>query len=263
MIKTCKHLECIGYKVTYLDVDKEGIVTPEAVQGAITEDTILISIGYANSEIGTIQPIKEIAKIKGKVLLHTDASQLSSVNVNDLGVDMLTLNGNKLNGSHAALLYIKENVSIQPIMFGGSQEYGLRPGTENLPAIINLVKGIDEEHIHVKYRDYFVTRLTSLPNITLNGHPTRRLCNNVNITIQGVDAETVLNHLSEKGIFASAGSACRANVQEPSHVLKAISLSDEEARSSIRFSLGKDTTKEELDEVVEVLAEIVKSLRAI
>ena len=261
VLNTCKYLETTGYDVTYLDVDKEGLITAQQVQEAIKEDTFLITIGYANSEIGTIQPIQEIAKIKGKVLFHTDASQLCSVNVQ--GIDLLTLNGSKLNGSHSALLYVKEGVQIEPIMFGGNQEYGLRPGTENLSAIISFVKALDEDHIHVKYRDYFITRLTSLPNITLNGHSNKRICNNVNIIIKDVDAETLLNHLSEKGIFASAGSACTANVQEPSHVLKAIGLSDDEARSSIRFSLGKETTKEELDEVVEAVAEIVKSLRAI
>ena len=277
VLETCKFLEQEGFSVTYLDVDKYGRVNPKDVEKAITRKTILVSIMYANNEVGAIQPITEIAAIvkKKKVFFHTDACQAGTLDldVRKLGVDLLTLNSNKVYGPKGAgLLYVREGVKVEPLIHGGGQEYGLRSGTENVVAIAGFARALElaqkekeaENKKLQKLRDYFVVEIQKkVPGTILNGHPTERLSNNVHLSFAGVEAETVLSYLDQKGIYASAGSACTANEIETSHVLKAMKISEKAARGSIRFSLGKKTTKRDVDKVVEILSEIVTSLRKI
>ncbi len=274
VLETCKYLEKEGFKVTYIEVDQYGKVNPNDVKKAIIKKTILISIMYANNEVGTIQPIKEIAAIakEKKILFHTDACQagMLDLDVQKLGVDLLTLNSNKIYGPKGAgLLYVKERVHIEPLLHGGGQEYGLRSGTENLTAIVGFAKALDlaqQEQKEAKrlqgLRNYFIAQVKKrIPNTHLNGHPTERLSNNVHLSFEGVEAETVLSYLNQKGIFASAGSACTANEIEISHVLKAMNVPEKLARGSIRFSLGKYTPKEDIGKVVNFLIQIISNLR--
>ena len=275
VLETCKFLEGEGFKVTYLKVDQYGRVNPKEVEKAITKKTILVSIMYANNEVGTIQPIKEIAAIakKKKVLFHTDACQAGflALDVQQLGVDLLTLNSNKIYGPKGAgLLYLRKGVEIQPLIHGGGQEYGLRSGTENVAAIRGFGKALglaqrekEQENKRLQeLRAYFVSEVRKkILNTLLNGHPTERLPNNVHLSFAGVEAETVLYYLSLQGIFASAGSACTANEIEVSHVLKAMNVPEKLARGSIRFSLGKYTGKRDIDKVIAVLVQVVNSLR--
>ena len=277
VLETCRFLEQEGFTVTYVEVDKYGRVNPEDVEKAITKKTILISIMYANNEIGTIQPIKEIVEIakKKKVLFHTDACQAGylDVNVQELGVDLLTLNSNKIYGPKGAgLLYVKEGVAIQPLIHGGGQEYGWRSGTENVPAIVGFAKALQlaqqekvKENKRLReLRDYFISTVQErIPKTFLNGHPKERLPNNVHLSFEGVEAETVLSYLNQLGIYASAGSACTANEMEISHVLTAMKIPEKLARGSIRFSLGKGTSKKDVDKVIKVLAEVIPSLRKV
>src|SRR3989344_2712667 len=277
VLETCKYLEQEGFAVTYLDVDRYGRVDPKAVEKAITKKTILISIMYANNEVGTIQPIKEIAAMakKKKVLFHTDACQAGGLDlsVKDLGVDLLTLNSNKIYGPKGAgLLYIKEGVRVEPLIHGGGQEFGLRSGTENVPAIVGFAKALElaqkekesENAKSEKLRDYFISEvMKKIPNTFLNGHPSERLPNNVHLSFEGTEAETILSYLNQKGIYASAGSACTANEITVSPVLKAMKVPEAASRGSIRFSLGRYTSKKDVDTVVKVLAEIISSLRKV
>src|SRR3989344_7866609 len=267
VLETCKFLEGEGFKVTYLKVDQYGRVNPKEVEKAITKKTILVSIMYANNEVGTIQPIKEIAAIakKKKVLFHTDACQAGylDLNVQNLGVDLFTLNSNKIYGQKGtALLYIKEGVKIEALIHGGGQESGLRSGTENVPAIVGFSKALelaqeekDAENKRLEeLRDYFIAEAqTKIDGVTVNGHPTERLANNVHLSFVGVDAGTILSHLNLKEIYASAGSACTAHEITISHVLKAMKIPEALARGSIRFTLGKETSKNDIDEVVRAL----------
>lgn len=274
VLETCKFLEQEGFSVTYLDVDQFGRVNPKDVEKAVTKKTILISVMYVNNEVGTIQPIKEIAAIakKKKVLFHTDACQAGALdlNVQRLRVDLLTLNSNKIYGPKgASLLYVREGIELQPLIHGGGQEYGLRSGTENVPAIVGFTKALSlaqkekqkENQRLQALQNYFVHQLQkNIPNTSLNGHPTERVPNNVHLSFEGVEAETILYYLSLRGIYASAGSACTANEITVSHVLKAMKVPENLARGSIRFSLGRRTTKEDLDKVVKILADILFSL---
>jgi len=277
VLETCKYLEHKGFSVTYLGVDKYGRVDPKELEKAITSKTILISIMYANNEVGTIQPIREIAAIakKKNVLFHTDACQAGSLNLNvqDLGVDLLTINSNKIYGPKGAgLLYVRQGLKIEPLIHGGGQEEGIRSGTENVAAIVGFAKALElaqqgkekENKRLQELRDYFISEvMTKILNTFLNGHPTERLPNNVHLAFAGVEAETVLSYLNQEKIFASAGSACTAKEIEISHVLKAMKVPERLARGSIRFSLGKETSKNDIDEVVKVLSEMVLSLRKI
>ena len=277
MLESCRFLEQEGFTVTYVGVDKYGKVNPKAVEKAITSKTSLISIMYANNEVGTIQPITEIAAIarKHKVLFHTDACQAGYLNldVQDLGVDLLTLNSNKISGPKGAgLLYVKEEIAIQSLIHGGGQEYGLRSGTENVPAIVGFAKALElaqqekqkENKRLQELRDYFIATVQErIPNTFLNGHPTERLSNNAHLSFEGVEAETVLSYLNNQMIYASAGSACTANEIEISHILTAMKIPEKLARGSIRFSLGKETTKKDVDKVVTVLAKVILSLRKV
>ena len=236
VLETCKYLENQRFSVTYLDVDIYGRVDPKEIEKAITPKTILISIMYVNNEIGSIQPVKDIAAIcsRHKILFHTDACQAGNLNldVQELGVDLLTLNSNKMYGPKGAgLLYVKEGVALQPLIHGGGQESGLRAGTENVSAIVGFSKALEltqsekeRENKRLKeLQEYFISQIQKIiPNTHLNGLAAERAPNNVHISFEGVDAETVLSYLDQEGICASAGSACTANIIEPSHVLKAM-----------------------------------------
>jgi cysteine desulfurase len=270
-----------GAEVTLLPVYKEGIVRVEDVKNAIKENTVLISVGYANSEIGTVQPIKEIGdlikeenkKRKNKIIFHTDAVQAINylpTNVNDLGVDMLTLSGHKIYGPKGvAVLYIKEGIKISPIIYGASQEKGIKPGTENIFAIAGLGFAIEEvkknDNKKIKnYRDKIIdTILKDIPRTTLNGNREKRLPNNINISFDGVEGESLMIALDMEGIAVSTGSACASKSLAPSYVLMAIGSSHERAHSSLRISLGRYTTEKEIDYFLEKLPIIVEKLRKI
>lgn len=287
-VETCKYLEKQGFQVSYLDVDKNGLVNPKDVEKAIKKSTVLISIIYANNEIGTIQPIRRIASVAGKhkLPLHVDACQtgLLELNVKKLNVDLMTLNGSKIYGPKGiGVLYRKSNLQLEPLIHGGNQESTLRSGTEHVPGIVGFAKALaliqKDKNIIIKQqssmRDYFIQRIQkNIPDTKLNGHPTSRLSNNINISFTGVEAESLLRYLSQEGIYASSGSACssnkkdyrtskKANKIEISRVLKAIGLSKEDALGSIRFTIGNGTTKRSMDHVVSVLKKIVISLRKI
>lgn len=278
VLNPIKFLEKQGFDVTYLDVGKDGIVEPKDIEKALRPETILISIIYANNEIGTIQPISEIAKImkNHKAIFHIDACQATGyldIDVEKLGVDMMTVNGSKIYGPKSVgFLYVKKGTKLSPIMYGGDQEKKLRPGTENVPAIIGLAEAIKlvdkEKKKEVKrltvLRDYFIGRLTNeIPNIFLNGHPTKRLPNNINISIMGIEGESVVLYLDNLGVSCSTGSACTSDSLEPSHVIMALGGSHELGHSSIRFSLGKRNTKKDIDYIMKILPNIVKKLRSI
>ncbi len=277
-LRCCEWLEAQGFKVTYIEPDKNGLITAKQVEEVIQENTILISLSYANNEVGTINPIKKIAKIanKYKIPFHVDACQAAnylSFDVKDLGVDLITINGSKMYGPKGvALLYIKKEVEIKPLIFGGKQEENLRAGTLNVPGIIGLAKVLElaknektkeSERLEL-LRDEFIEKvLSKFPDTYLNGHKTKRLPNNINISFLGIDAETLLLTLSSQGIYVSNGSACSAGTVKASHVLKAMGQDKYRAQSSIRFSLGKETTKEELDKVITILKRTISSLRKV
>lgn len=277
VLETCAYLEKYGgCKVTYINVDKNGRVNPQDVEKAITKKTILISVMYANNEIGTIQPISEIARIAQKhhVLFHTDACQAAGsldINIQRLGIDLLTLNGSKIYGPKGTgLLYVRDGVQFVPLVHGGGQEFGLRGGTEHVAGIVGFAKALElAERDRIKeakrlraLRDYFMGRvLAEISECRVNGDRVQRLPNNINLSFKGIDAEILLKMLSAEGIYVSAGSACTANSVVVSHVLKAIGLPDDLAMGTVRFTLGRKTTKKELDFVLRLLGQIVALLR--
>ena len=278
VLVTCKFLEKRGFKVTYLPVDKYGLVDPESVRKAITDKTILISIMHANNEIGTLQPIGEIGKIarKAKIYFHTDAVQTVGhipVNVNELKVDMLSFSAHKLYGPKGVgVLYIRKGTKVTSLIHGGEQEQGRRAGTENVPGIVGLGKAIELAGLDIANE---TARLITLRNVLikgilekiehsrLNGHPEQRLPNNVNVSVDFIEGESTCLNLDLEGICISTGSACSSSDAEPSHVLLAIGLSHEQARSSLRFTMGRLTTAEDIERVLEVLPRTVARLRAI
>ncbi|GAB6275185.1 MAG: cysteine desulfurase NifS [Peptococcaceae bacterium] len=278
VIETCKFLEKRGgFKVTYLPVDGYGLVDPQEVKKAITNKTILVSIMHANNEIGTIEPIEEISTCvkEAGILFHTDAVQTVGhipVNVDELGVDLLSISAHKLYGPKGVgALYIRKGTRIFPFMHGGEQERGRRAGTENVPGIVGLSKAIElarqemgEEAQRLVYlRDRLIQGLLeNLDHVHLNGHPFRRLPNNVNISVDFVEGESMLLNLDLENICASTGSACSSSSLEPSHVLRALGLPPEQAHGSLRFTLGRENTADEVDLVVEALSRIVTRLRA-
>lgn len=275
VLHACEWLEKNGFEVTELGVDKFGLVNPRDVESAIRKDTILVTVMYANNEIGTIQPIKEIAEIckKRKVLFHTDACQAAGymdLDVKSLGIDLLTLNGSKIYGPKGiGILYVKKGTNITPLLHGGGQEFGIRSGTENVPSIVGLAKALElaqkekysESRKLAKLRDKLIAELLKIPNSQLNGHATKRLPNNANVSFYGVEGESVLLMLNEKGVFASTGSACSAKSIEASHVLLAIGLPHELAHGSIRFSLGRNTSEKDLGYVLHILPKVIENLR--
>ncbi len=275
VLETCKYLETAGFKVTYLSVDKFGLVSPSEVRKALRNDTILISLMYANNEIGTIEPITEIGKLaqQYKIPFHTDACQAGSLelDVEKLKVDLMTLNASKIYGPKGVgILYKRKGIQLEPLYHGGGQEGGLRSGTENVPAIVGFATALEliqKEKINEnkriqQLRDYFIADvLTQIPDTVLNGHPTKRLPSNAHFSFAGVEGEAVVRHLSQKGIYVSSGSACSSQEIEVSHVLKAVKSAH--ALGGVRFSLGKDTTKEELKYVIRVLKMVVGGLRKV
>ncbi|MCD8180410.1 MAG: cysteine desulfurase NifS, partial [Firmicutes bacterium] len=277
ILSACEYLEKHGFEVTYLDVDEYGIVSAQAVEDAITDKTILISVMTANNEIGSIEPIKEIAEIakRHKVIFHTDAVQAighMKINVSELGVDMLSLSAHKFHGPKGVgMLYIRNGVRIDNLIHGGGQERGKRAATENLAGIAGLAKALeiavndlDENTAHMrKMRDRLIEGIRkNIPYCRLNGpDDDRRLCNNVNFSFQYVEGESILMMLDMKGIAASSGSACASGSLDPSHVLIAIGLPHEIAHGSLRLSVGEDTTEEDVDYVIETLPPIIQRLR--
>lgn len=277
ILHTCEYLEKRGYEVTYLDVDENGIVDLEQLKASIREDTILISIMFANNEIGTIQPIKEIGEIahEHKILFHTDAVQAFGqvpINVDEYHIDMLSASGHKLNGPKGiGFLYIRKGVKIRSFVHGGAQERKRRAGTENVPGIAGLGKAVERAVATMKertdreieLRDYLIGRIEKeIPYCRLNGDRTRRLPNNVNFSFQYVEGESMLIMLDMKGICASSGSACTSGSLDPSHVLLAIGLPHEIAHGSLRMTLNEEITKEDLDFVVDTLKESIQNLRS-
>lgn len=276
VLHTCEYLEKQGFEVTYLDVDEHGLVSPEDLEAAIRPDTILITIMFANNEIGTLEPIAEIGKIarENGVLFHTDAVQAFGqvpINVDELHIDMLSASAHKLNGPKGiGLLYIRKGVKIRSFIHGGAQERSRRAGTENVPGIVGFgaaaeraVRIMEEKTAKEKeLRDYLIKRmLEEVPYSWLNGHPQMRLPNNVNFSFRFIEGESLLIMLDMKGICASSGSACTSGSLDPSHVLLAIGLKHEEAHGSLRLTLSEENTKEELDTVVEEVKQIVARLR--
>lgn len=276
VLHTCEFLEKNGYEVTYLDVDEYGMVHPEDVEKAIKPTTILISIMYANNEIGTINPIKEIGAIAKahNIPFHTDAVQAVGqvrIDVKDQNIDLLSLSGHKINGPKGmGVLYIRRGLKIENLIHGGAQERGRRAGTENVPGIVGLAKAMELTYTDfdakiekmTKLRDKLIHGiLTSIPYTKLNGHPTKRLANNSNIGVQYVEGESLLLLLDMNGIAGSSGSACTSGSLDPSHVLLAIGIPHEKAHGSIRFTLGSQNTEEEIDKVLEVMPGIVQRMR--
>jgi cysteine desulfurase len=277
VLETCKFLERQGFSVTYLPVDSYGLVDPDDVKKAITKKTILISVMHANNEMGTIEPVTEISKIarEAGVYFHTDAVQTLGhipVNVNDFGIDLLSMSAHKLYGPKGiGALYIRKGTRLVSFMHGGEQEKKRRAGTENVPGIVGFGKAVElaaqemsgEEERLTSLREKLITGIQRNIDYTrLNGHPVKRLPNNINISVDFVEGESMCLNLDMEGICASTGSACSSGSLEPSHVLLALGLDHVQAHGSLRFSLGKWTTKEELDRVVEVLTVIVARLRA-
>ncbi len=276
VLETCEALEKQGFAVTYLPVDQQGLVQVADVAAAIRPDTVLITIMHANNEIGTIQPIAEIgalAKSKG-ILMHTDAVQSMGslhVNVDELHVDLLSFSAHKIYGPKGAgVLYVRRGTRVKPIWFGGGQERRLRTGTENVPGIVGLAKAVelavaemDQRNAHLRgLRDKLVAGLTSIPDVTLNGHPEQRLPGNVNISVKYVEGESLILSLDMKGIAVSSGSACTSGSLEPSHVLLCMGLDHLQAHGSLRLTLGRDNTEEDIEYVLSVFPAIVERLRA-
>ncbi len=276
VLHTCQWLEQNGFEVTYLDVDEFGVVKLEELKKAIRPDTILISIMFANNEIGTIEPVAEIGKIAKEhgVLFHTDAVQAFGqvpINVDELNIDMLSSSGHKLNGPKGiGFLYIRKGIKIRSFVHGGAQERKRRAGTENVPGIVGFGKAVElavetmqaRTQKEQELREYLIGRvLKEIPYTRVNGDRTNRLPNNVNFCFQFVEGESLLIMLDMKGICGSSGSACTSGSLDPSHVLLAIGLPHEIAHGSLRLTLGEDTTKEDIDYTVEAIKEIVGQLR--
>ncbi|MCX5990899.1 MAG: cysteine desulfurase NifS [Chloroflexi bacterium] len=277
VLETCKFLERLGFSVTYLPVDGYGLVDPDDVKRAITEKTLLISVMHANNEVGTVEPIAEIGKIarEAGISFHTDAVQTAGhipVKVDDLGVDMLAMSAHKLGGPKGVgALYVRKGTRIVSFVHGGEQEKGRRASTENVPGIVGFSKAAEmaqrESGKEAKRLTVLRDKLTNglmgrIEHVHLNGHPTRRLLNNVNMSVDGVEGEHMLLNLNARGICVSTGSACSSSSSKPSHVLLALGLSHEQARGSIRLSLGRETAERDIDRVLAVLPDVVNELRA-
>ena len=282
VLHACQFLENVGFDVTYLPVDGDGTVSAESVYNSINEDTTLVTLMYANNEIGAINPITEIAKavkmrsqeLHRTIVMHTDAVQAAgflSLDVRELGVDMLSLSGHKFYGPKGSgVLFLKRGTPFLPLIVGGGQERERRSGTENIAAIVGLATALktandprnsNSEHC-MSLRDEIIRRVTTdIPSVSLNGGNTNRLPNNVNFAFEGVEGESILLGLDMAGIAASSGSACSSGSLEPSHVLLALGQTAELARSSLRITLGKDNTHEEIDYLISTLSDLVGNLR--
>lgn len=286
VLETMMHLEKKeGFEVTYLEPDRDGLVTVKQVEGALREDTILVSVMYANNEIGTIEPIAQIGNMIQKwreahkrpaLKFHTDACQAPEyldLDVEKLHVDMLSLNGSKMYGPKGmGLLYVKRGIKLEPLQFGGSQERALRPGTENVAGAMGMATALklaqadreQESQRLIFLRDRLIEGVrSSIPKTRLNGHPTLRLPNNVNISIMDIEGEALILYLDSKGVYASTGSACTSASLDPSHVILALGLPYEVAHGSLRLTLGRSTTQEDIDYVIQILPPLVEKLRSI
>ena len=276
MLHSCEHLEKKGYKVTYLDVEADGTVTPEGLEAAITDETILISVMMVNNEIGTIEPIKELAAVAKKhgILFHTDAVQALAnmpIDVKNMGIDLMSMSAHKIYGPKGiGALYMRKGLRLPNFIHGGAQEMGRRAGTENLPSIVGFGKAAEmaqenlESHIaHCReLRDYLVERiLGEIPDTFVNGTMEARHPGNANITFKYIEGESILLLLDYKGVSVSTGSACSSKSLKPSHVLDALGVPVEMIHGTVRFTVGDFTTKEDIDYVVDVLKEIVEKLR--
>lgn len=276
ILHTCEYLEKRGFEITYLNVDRDGLISLDELKAAIRPDTILISVMFANNEIGTIEPIAEIGEIAKEhgVLFHTDAVQAYAqvpINVDEMHIDMLSASGHKLNGPKGiGFLYIRKGVKIRSFVHGGAQERSRRAGTENIPGIVGLGAAVEramrimdtKTRKEIELREYLIGRLENeIPHCWLNGHRTKRLPNNINFSFLFIEGESMLIMLDMKGICASSGSACTSGSLDPSHVLLAIGLKHEEAHGSLRLTLSEESTKEEMDIVAEEVKKIVQRLR--
>mgnify|MGYP004463456051 CR=1 FL=1 len=278
ILEACKSLEKEGFRVTYVPVDEKGVVNYAEIIKSICPDTILISIMTANNEVGTLQPIRAISELaKGNdIVFHTDAVQAVgniSIDVKEIGVDSLSLSAHKFYGPKGVgALYVRKGVKIEKLIDGGNQEFGKRAGTVNVPECVGMGKAIEiacsnieEDTKYLKtIRRYFLKTISEkIHNIALNGHTTQRIANNISISFEGIEGEALVLLLDKEGVYVSTSSACASESLKPSHVLKAMGLSDEEARSTIRFTIGKSTTKDDVDYVVETVRKCVKKLRSI
>ena len=277
VLHTCEYLEKRGFEITYLDVDENGTVKLDELKKAIRPDIILISIMFANNEIGTIQPIKEIGEIAKEhgIIFHTDAVQAYAhvpINVDEYHIDMLSVSGHKFNGPKGiGFLYIRTGLKLRSFIHGGSQERKRRGGTENVPGIVGIGKAVEiamanlaeRTAYEVELRDYLIDRvLSEVPYVRLNGHRTNRLPNNANFAFQFIEGESLLIMLDMQGICGSSGSACTSGSLDPSHVLLAIGLPHEIAHGSLRLTLSEETTKEDIDFTVDEIKKIVEKLRS-
>lgn len=276
VLHTCEYLTKYGFEITYLPVSEKGIIDIGELEKAIRKDTTLVSIMFANNEIGTIQPIKEIGEIakKNNIYFHTDAVQAIGnipINVEELNIDLLSLSGHKINGPKGVgALYIREGVNISSMIHGGMQEFGRRAGTENVAGIVGLGKAIELSTNDItrktgylkELRDYTIDEIVKrIPDTIVNGDRVKRLANNINICFKYIEGESILLMLDHEGICASSGSACTSGSLEPSHVLLAIGLPHEIAHGSLRLTLSEDNSEEEINYVIERLTAIVKNLR--
>ena len=275
ILNSCKSLEKEGFRVTYLNVDKNGFIDLQDLKNAINKDTILISIMMANNEIGTIEPIEEISKIahQNNIIFHTDAVQAIGnikIDVRKMGIDALSMSAHKFYGPKGVgAIYINENVKFIPIQNGGHQEFDKRAGTENVAGIVGLGKAIEIANNEIldcnkkllDLRKYFLQRIKIIPYIQINGDLEKRLSGNINISFLFTNNKDIITELNKKGICVSAGSACSSGLLRTSHVLSAIGLSEGVARGTIRITLGKENTKEDIDYLVDSLEEIIKNLR--
>lgn len=276
VLHTCEELEKEGFAVTYLDVHDDGLVRPQELEAAIRKDTALVSVMFANNEIGTIQPIAEIGEIckKHGVLFHTDAVQATGavpIDVRAQNIDLLSLSAHKFHGPKGVgALYVRRGLAPQNLIFGGAQERGRRAGTENVPGIVGLstalkeaCDGMEERNARLtEMRDRLISGALKIERTHLNGDPVKRLPGNVNLCFEGVEGESLLLMLDRRGICASSGSACTSGSLDPSHVLLALGIPREIAKGSLRISLGGQNTKEEVDRIIEILPELVARLRS-
>lgn len=277
ILEPCKKLEREGFKISYVNVDDTGLVDPQEIKKSITPETCLVSIMFANNEVGTIQPIKEISAIcrESNILFHTDAVQAMGkvdLDVKNLGIDLLSMSSHKINGPKGVgALYIKNGIEISPFVFGGGQENGLRSGTENVASIVGFGKAcqlarenLSKNITHMKnLRDKLIqVVLREIPKVEVNGNQEKRIPNNAHFTFLGVNGEDLIIKLDENGIAASTGSACSVRVQKESHVLRAMGYSHDKINGSLRLTVGISNNEEEIDQTVEILKNVVEELRA-
>ncbi len=278
VLEPCKRLEDDGYQIIYLPVDNRGLINPSDLEKSISEDTCLVSIMWANNEVGTIQPIAELAKIcnEKKILFHTDAIQAlgkTPIDLKEIGVDLLSVSSHKIYGPKGVgALFIRKGVKINPIILGGGQEKGFRSGTENVASIIGFGKAAELARLNLRknlehmkeLRNHLIAKIQNeIPHVKLNGDSDKRLVNNIHLTFLGVKGEDLILKLDEHGIAASTGSACSVNRQRASHVLKAMGLDHEQIEGSLRLSLGIFNSKEEIDNTIKTLKKIISELRQV